>query len=105
MSGFESTILASLDEVHAQRMARQQDIELIDGEDLWPEVRPYVARPAHDTAAAPAPVESPQPTSPKTLGIAWAGAAVVAAVAWMIAQGLQPEAPAASDAANIACAD
>ena len=86
----------------AVRMARQQDIELIDGEDLWPEVRPYVARPAHDTAAAPAPVEAPQPTSPKTLGIAWAGAAVVAAVAWMITQGLQPEAPAASDAANIA---
>lgn len=86
----------------AVRMARQQDIELIDGEDLWPEVRPYVARPAHDTAAAPAPVEAPQPTSPKTLGIAWAGAAVVAAVAWMIAQGLQPEAPAAPDAANVA---
>ena len=89
-------------EQEAERLARQQEIELIDGEDLWPEVRPYVARPAHDTAAAPAPVEAPQPTSPKTLGIAWAGAAVVAAVAWMIAQGLQPEAPAASDAANIA---
>jgi len=86
----------------AVRMARQQDIELIDGEDLWPEVRPYVARPAHDTAAAPAPAEAPQPASPKTLGIAWAGAAVVAAVAWMIAQGLQPEAPTASDATNIA---
>ena len=76
----------------AIRMARQQDIELIDGEDLWPEVRPYVARPAHDAPAAPAPVPAPPPASPKALGIAWAGAAAVAAVAWMIAQGLQPEA-------------
>ena len=86
----------------AIRMARQQDIELIDGEDLWPEVRPYVARPAQDANAPPAPVEAPQPASPKTLGIAWAGAAAVAAVAWMLAQGLQPEAPAASDATNAA---
>ena len=86
----------------AIRMARQQDIELIDGEDLWPEVRPYVARPAQDATASPAPVESPRPASPKTLGIAWAGAAAVAAVAWMIAQGLQPEAPAASDAITAA---
>lgn len=87
----------------AIRMARQQDIELIDGEDLWPEVRPYVARPAHDPTAAPAPVEaSPKPTGPKALGIAWGGAAAVAAVAWMIAQGLQPAAPATSAATNAA---
>lgn len=85
----------------AVRMARQQDIELIDGEDLWPEVRPYVARPARDANASPAPVEAPQPASPKTLGIAWAGAAAVAVVAWMIAQGMQPETPAAS-AADVA---
>ena len=80
----------------ASRMARQQDIELIAGEDLWPEVRPYVARPAHDATTAPAPVEAPKSASPKTLGMAWAGAAAVGVVAWMIAQGMQPEAPAAS---------
>ena len=87
----------------AARLARQQDIELIDGEDLWPEVRPYVARPTQDTAAAPAPVEAATPTTPKTLGIAWGGAAVVAAVAWMIAQGLEPAStttPAAMDTAS-----
>ena len=89
-------------DAEAIRMAKQQEIELIDGEDLWPEVRPYVARPAYDAAPAPAPVEAPAPASPKTLGIAWAGAAAVAAVAWMIAQGLQPEAPAASEAGNVA---
>ena len=80
----------------ATRMARQQDIELIDGPDLWPEVRPYVARPTHDGTAPPAPVESASPSSPKALGIAWAGAAAVAAVAWMVAQGLQPDATSAS---------
>jgi len=82
----------------AIRMARQQDIELIDGEDLWPEVRPYVARPAHDANPAQAPAEVTQPASPKALGIAWSGAAAVAVVAWMIAQGLQPESAATADA-------
>lgn len=85
----------------AIRMARQQDIELIDGEDLWPEVRPYVARPGQETHAATTPEAAPQPPSPKLLGIAWGGAAAVAAVAWMIAQGLQP-ASTTPDAANTA---
>ena len=77
----------------ATRLARQQDIELIDGEDLWPEVRPYVARPAQDAATAPVQAEAPVSTSRKTLGIVWGGAAAVAAVVWMIAQGMQPATP------------
>lgn len=77
----------------ATRLARQQDIELIDGEDLWPEVRPYVARPAQDAATAPVQAEAPASTSRKTLGIVWGGAAAVAAVVWMIAQGMQPATP------------
>ena len=82
----------------AIRMARQQDIELIDGEDLWPEVRPYVARPTQqDPGATPATAEAATPTHPKAMGIAWGGAAVVAAVAWMIAQGLEPAPPATPD--------
>jgi len=86
----------------ATRMARQQDIELIDGEDLWPEVRPYVARPGHDPNPSQAPTDARQPASTRTLGIAWGGAAAVAAVAWMIVQGLQPAAPAAADASTVA---
>lgn len=74
----------------AIRLARQQDIELIDGQDLWPEVRPYVARPVQDASASPAAVEMPVPANPRTLGIAWGGAAAVAAVTWMLAQGMQP---------------
>ena len=73
----------------ATRLARQQDIELIDGEDLWPEVRPYVARPPQDPSAPPAKLEPAAAANPKAIGIAWAGAAAVAAVTWMIVQGMQ----------------
>ena len=85
----------------ATRLARQQDIELIDGEDLWPEVRPYVARPAQDTAGAPVPAQAATPAGRNALAIAWGGAAAVAAVAWMVAQGLQPTSPATPAAADI----
>lgn len=84
----------------ATRLARQQDIELIDGEDLWPEVRPYVARPTQqEPGATPATAEAATPSNPKAMGIAWVGAAVVAAAAWMIAQGLEPAPSATPDEA------
>ena len=73
-------------EQEAERLARQQDIELIDGEDLWPEVRPYIAHP-ENTAT-----EEPKATAPssKSIAIAWGGAAVAAGIAWMLAQGMSP---------------
>lgn len=74
----------------AARIAQQQDIELIDGQSLWPEVRPYIpnaeASGAAPVAAAPA---------PKALALAWGGAAVIGALAWTVAQGMQ--APAEDD--------
>ena len=74
-------------EQEAERLARQQEIELIDGEDLWPEVRPYIAHP--DDAAA----EEPTAATPSSKGlvVAWGGAAVAAGIAWMLAQGMSPE--------------
>ena len=74
-------------EQEAERLARQQEIELIDGEDLWPEVRPYIAHP-ENTAT-----EEPKATAPsfKGIAIAWGGAAVAAGIAWMLAQGMSPE--------------
>lgn len=83
----------------AIRMARQQDIELIDGEDLWPEVRPYVAHPDVDQAQ---PVQAAQaPASPKAIGMAWGGAAIAGIVALLLAQGMQaPQEPAATDPAT-----
>ena len=69
----------------AARIARQQNIELIDGPSLWPEVRPYVT-----TAQAPAAAEPSNAPALKTLGLAWCAAAVIGGLAWMLAQGLQP---------------
>lgn len=68
----------------AARIARQQNIELIDGQSLWPEVRPYVI-----TEAVPAEASASNAAAPKMLGLAWGGAAVIGGLAWMLAQGLQ----------------
>lgn len=78
----------------AARIAQQQNIELIDGQSLWPEVRPYVAYPEEPTTTA-------QPTAaaaPKMLALSWGAAALVGGLAWLLAQGLQPAAVDASPA-------
>lgn len=62
----------------AVRIAKQQNIELIDGAALWPEVRPYVARPK-DVAPAP-----PAATSSRHLLIAWGVAIAAALVTWLV---------------------
>src|SRR5690606_27270383 len=77
-------------EQEAARLAVQQDIELIDGEDLWPEVRPYVARPATEAQPEPAPPAG----HPKAVGIAWGAAALAGALVWMLAHGMGDDAPA-----------
>ena len=72
----------------ATRIARQQNIELIDGQALWPEVRPYVPAPA-PTASGAAPRPATSPAQQRT-ALAWGGAAVIGLLAWMLAQGMQP---------------
>ena len=74
----------------AARIAQQQDIELIDGQSLWPEVRPYIPN-AEAAVAAPAAVAP----APRALALAWGGAGVIGALAWTMAQGMQ--APAEDD--------
>jgi hypothetical protein len=69
----------------ARRVARQQHVELIDGATLWPEVKPFIG---DDLASEPAPA-----TASRNRAIAWVGAAALGAVAWMLAQGLQPASP------------
>lgn len=69
----------------ARRVASQQRVELMDGATLWPEVKPFIG---HDLEAEAAPQAANRNTA-----IAWGGAAVVAAVAWMLAQGLQTAPP------------
>ena len=78
----------------AARIARQQNIELIDGQSLWPEVRPYVATESTVAETKPASTAAPQ-----ILGLAWVAAAIVGALAWMLAQGLQPAAEEVATAA------
>ncbi|WP_240126130.1 restriction endonuclease [Thermomonas alba] len=76
----------------ATRLALQQDIELIDGETLWPEVRPYVASAEEPTPPAPT---AAQKRNPQLL--AWGGAAMIGALVWALALALLPEGGAADD--------
>lgn len=69
----------------ATRIARQQNIELIDGQSLWPEVRPYVAAP---TSPGASPRAAASPAQRRT-ALAWGAAAVIGLLAWMLAQGMQ----------------
>lgn len=69
----------------AERIAVPQHIELIDGSELWPEVRPYVARPLDTT---PTPAAPPSTNIPM---LAWGGAALAGVIVWFIALGLQPD--------------
>ena len=74
----------------ARRVAGQQHVELIDGATLWPQVKPFID---HDPTHAAVP-----PDGKRNAAIAWAGAAVLAAVAWMLAQGMQTAPPPGIDA-------
>lgn len=71
----------------ATRLALQQNIELIDGEALWPEVRPYVAHPEAEAPHADAAQAGAQARGPL---LAWGGAAVIGVLAWGLAQALLP---------------
>lgn len=64
----------------------QHQVELIDGETLWPEVRPYVAHPEDPGHVAPPPAAVPA----KSLAFAWLGAALAGAVAFVVLDGLMP---------------
>ena len=77
----------------ARRVAAQQQMELIDGATLWPEVKPFIG---HHMAAHPAPA-----AAHRNIAIAWVGAAALGAVAWMLAQGMQPTTPASVEAAAV----
>lgn len=70
-------------EKDALKFAREQkNIELIDGEDLWPEVRPYVPEPE---APPQAPAETAPTISQRKLGMVWGGAAIAGILVWLIA--------------------
>lgn len=68
----------------ARRIARQQNIELIDGQQLWPEVRPYLGNAGESASTSHIPASLRQ-----HIGLAWGGAAIIGLLAWMLAQALQ----------------
>lgn len=76
----------------AIRLARRQgNVELLDGADLWPELRPYVG-----LVHADAPAE-PQAPPARAIGLAWGAAALLGALAWMLVPGSE-RAPVANTA-------
>ncbi len=80
-------------DAEARRVATQQQVELIDGEHLWPKVKPFIPEqmlPGNTNTS-----------SPNALHIAWAGAAVLGVLAGLVAYSMQaPIEPAADGAVS-----
>lgn len=75
----------------AIRIARQQgNVELLDGAELWPELRPYVDTPVDD-GLQPAP-----PRQPHALAMAWGAAALLGVLAWLLVPSAPPPAAGAT---------
>lgn len=66
----------------ARRVANQQQVELIDGEQLWPKVKPFIPEQLLPGNAA----KAGNPNAPR---FAWGGAVVLGLVAWLLASSLQ----------------
>lgn len=66
----------------ARRVASQQQVELIDGEQLWPKVKPFIPEqllPGNVSKAI-------NPNAPR---MAWAAAAALGVIAWLLAYNMQ----------------
>lgn len=72
----------------ARRVATQQQVELIDGEHLWPKVKPFIPEQM---------LPGKNPASAKTPLIAWSAAAVLGLVAGLLAYSMQPPIEATAD--------
>jgi restriction system protein len=71
----------------ALRIGGQQNIELIDGEQLWVEIRPYIS-----TQDAGEPTTQPKATTLHAYLLSWGAALIIAGLVWLLTQGLSPEA-------------
>ncbi len=77
-------------DAEARRVANQQQVELIDGEHLWPKVKPFIPEqmlPGNSKAK-----------NPNALGLAWAAAAVLGLVTGLLAYSMQAPIDPADDA-------
>lgn len=85
LRGAERVIVVTPGRFESGAAAGMALVELIDGETLWPEVRPYVAHP--DEPMAPAPSAS---ASGKSMAMAWGGAVVAGGIVWAVVNGIMP---------------
>lgn len=65
----------------ARRVAAKQHVELVDGANLWPEVEPFLGQ-EHPAEPNPPVIERHK------VALAWLGAAAIAAISWMLLQGV-----------------
>ncbi|MGV8943947.1 restriction endonuclease [Thermomonas sp.] len=68
-------------DAEARRVATQQQVELIDGEHLWPKVKPFIPE-----TMLPGTLKAPNPNAPR---MAWAAAALLGAVTGLVAYNMQ----------------
>ena len=77
----------------AIRIGGQQNIELIDGEQLWVEIRPYIKTPeASETTA------QPKATTLQAHALSWGAALIIAGLVWLLSQGLNHDVDAVAQA-------
>ena len=86
LRGAERVIVVTPGRFESGAAAGMALVELIDGETLWPEVRPYVARPDEPMMAPPPSTAAPG----KSLAIAWGGALVAGGIVWAVVNGIMP---------------
>ena len=84
LRGADATIVVTPGrfDAEARRVANQQQVELIDGEQLWPKVKPFIPEQL-------LPSNAPKSGNPKAPLMAWAGAAAAALIVWVLANNMQ----------------
>ncbi|MEO6228401.1 MAG: restriction endonuclease [Thermomonas sp.] len=84
LRGADATIVVTPGrfDAEARRVANQQQVELIDGEQLWPKVKPFIPEqllPGNVSKAI-------NPNAPR---MAWVAAAALGVIAWLLAYNMQ----------------
>ncbi len=92
LRGADATIVVTPGrfDAEARRVATQQQVELIDGEQLWPKVKPFIPEQLLPSNAA-------KSFNPKAPLMAWAGAAAVGLMVWVLANNMQGSIEPAAD--------
>lgn len=81
-------------DAEARRVATQQQVELIDGEHLWPKVKPFIPEQLLPSKS--------KPPIPNAQRLAWAGAGVLGVIVWLLAFNMQAPLDPATDASAAA---